>query len=136
MSTTATETLAPAETLGTNGAPAPDGPALSPDDVRFVVHLHFEHLRNLTTLSVSATGGGLLALQAGLLDLGPFVAVPLLCFAFAAVLSLLAQRNMIRDFGTMGALSEAFAWMSEISAALFGGGVGSAVAILLMEQIL
>ncbi len=135
---TDTETPATTEALGTNGAPAPDTPAptLSPDDVRFVAHLHFEHLRNLTTLSVSATGGGLLALQAGLLDLGPFIAVPLLCFAFAAVLSLLTQRSMIRDLGTTGALSGAFAWMSEMSAALFGAGVGSVVAILLMEQVL
>ena len=116
------------------------------EHTRFVVHLHFEHLRNLTTLAVSATGGGLIALQAGLLEFDGFdgsptakaavTALPLLCFAFAAVLSLLTQRTLIRDLGTTGEPSTAFAWMSEVSSALFGAGVGSAAAILLVFRLL
>lgn len=111
-------------------------PHAGPDDARFVHHLHFEHLRNLTTLSVSATGGGFLALQAGLFDSGPVTAVPLLCFAVAAVLSLLTQRTLIRDLGLVGTPSKAFGWMSEGASALFGAGVGSTAAILLAERFL
>lgn len=110
--------------------------ALSGGDARFVNHLHFEHLRNLTTLSVSATGGGLVAVQAGLLDLGLATAVPLICFALTAILSLLTQRTLIRDLATDRALSRRFALMSETSSLLFAGGVGSAATILLFDQLL
>ena len=127
-----------------------DGFALDRDDARFVYHLHFEHLRNLTTLAVSATGGGLIALQAGLLDyeggadLDPAAAAiadlvpafPLLCFAFAAVLSFLTQRPLIRDLALSGEPSKAFAWMSEVSSGFFGAGVGSAAVILLWFGLL
>ena len=156
MPETATETSAPpAET----DRPAPhsvvETRAGRPDErersgeaehTRFVAHLHFEHLRNLTTLAVSATGGGLIALQAGLLEFQGFegsptakalvTAFPLLCFAFAAVLSLLTQRTLIRDLALSGEPSTAFAWMSEVSSALFGAGVGSAAAILLVFRLL
>ena len=125
---------------------ADGGGAADLDHARFVAHLHFEHLRNLTTLAVSATGGGLIALQAGLLDFEGLAdapaakalvtALPLLCFAFAAVLSLLTQRTLIRDLSLSGEPSTAFAWMSEVSSALFGAGVGSAAAILLAFRLL
>lgn len=155
MSTPVSETDAEFAAPEKEGQPersAPGSP--SPDDARFVHHLHFEHLRNLTTLSVSATGGGLIALQAGLLDLGPATAIPLVCFAFAAVLSLLTQRTLIRDLGGMAALglppsgrsagdspgpavpSRAFVAMSEVSSMLFGAGVGSAAMILLVDRLL
>ena len=123
----------------TPAAPEPSGTPAT-----FVYQLHFEHLRNLTTLSVSATGGGLLALQAGLLDFSEvfdsaaaqtiIVFLPLLCFAFAAVISLLTQRVLIRDLGTTGTPSNGFAWMSESASGLFGAGVGAAVALLLLAQ--
>ena len=160
MSETATETLAPPaldrpapDAVAPSAALPPDAPgrggaetALDTDHTRFVCHLHFEHLRNLTTLSVSATGGGLIALQAGLLDIdgladepalrAVLTALPLLCFAFAAVVSLVTQRVLIRDLGTAGAPSTAFAWMSEIASGLFGAGVGSAAAILIGFRLL
>lgn len=88
----------------------------------------------------------MLALQAGLLDFDSLgdaplaralvTAVPLLCFAFASVLALLTQRTLIRDLATHGAPSKAFVLMSESASALFGAGVGSAVAILLMLRLL
>lgn len=101
-----------------------------------MVSLHVEHLRNLTTLSVSAAGGGLLALQGGILDLGPAVAVPLGSFALSAVLALLAQRTLIRDLATVGVPSRRFGWMSEVAAMLFGAGVGSAAVVLFVEPFL
>ena len=157
MPETATETPAPPLDRPAPGAVAatdtPDAPGrggaepvTDRDHVRFVSHLHFEHLRNLTTLSVSATGGGLIALQAGLLDIeglgdepvmkAALTALPLLCFAFAAVLSLLTQRVLIRDLGTTGAPSTGFAWMSEFASGLFGAGVGAAAAILIGFRLL
>lgn len=121
---------------------APDEASAEPIASQFLYQLHFEQLRNLTTLAVSATGGGLLALQAGLLDFsavvedpavaGLLAAFPLICFAFAAVLSLLTQRTLIKDLAVQGQPSKGFGWMSEVANALFGAGVGSATAILLL----
>lgn len=142
----------PTEPPSFDDEPSPNGLAGTGDDrtgpggSQFLYHLQFEHLRNLTTLSVSATGGGLLALQAGLLDFDGAVeaplarailtALPLLCFAFASVLALLTQRTLIRDLATHGAPSKAFGIMSESANALFGAGVGSAASILLMLRFL
>ena len=115
----------PAPVAGAPGTPVPE--ALPPG---FIHQLRFDQLRSLTALSVSATGGGLVALQAGLLDRSTLVAIPLVCFGLAAMVALIAQRQLVNELERTGTVSRAVIVLAQAAEGLLGAGVGAAVALL------
>lgn len=115
----------PARVAGAPGAPVPE-----PLPPGFIYQLRFDQLRSLTALSVSATGGGLVALQAGLLDRTPLVAIPLVCFGLAAIVALIGQRQLVTELERTGTVSRAVMGLAQAAEGLLGAGVGGAVALL------
>lgn len=111
---------------------APSAEAPRPLSPEFLHQLRFEHLRSLSALSVSATGGGLIALEAGLFERTPLVAIPILCFGLAAVVSLLTQRQLVQELTTQGRTGRSVHVMGQLAEMLLGMGVGAALAILLV----
>ena len=111
-------------------AQAPAAPTPEPLPPGFIHQLRFDQLRSLTALSVSATGGGLVALQAGLLDRTPLVAIPLVCFGLAAVVALLGQRQLVTELERTGTVSRVVMGMAQAAEGLLGAGIGGAVALL------
>lgn len=114
----------PVRALGVPGTAAPE-----PLPPGFIHQMRFDQLRSLTALSVSATGGGLVALQAGLLERTALVAIPLVCLGFAAVVALLAQRQLVTNLERTGTVDSSVRVMAQLAEGLLGMGIGSAVAI-------
>jgi hypothetical protein len=110
------------------GAPVATVPEPLPPG--FIHQLRFDQLRSLTALSVSATGGGLVALQAGLLDRSPLIAIPLVCFALAAIVALIGQRQLVTELERTGTVSRTVMVVAQAAEGLLGAGVGGAVALL------